>query len=301
MTESAFDRYKDALRRGHVAALRGRLDEALAAYDEAAALAPDRTLPLTSRGGVLARMTRHDEALEAFERALARIPGEEAASAGRAEALASLGRRNDAALAFDHLADRYERSERLTEATDSARRALELAESRARRGTLAALAERLAGSSPDERATKALERARAMLRADATSTAAEAVPAAAAGPPPVDTVTLTRRAEEAMDIGDTASARQLLLELAEAHRAAGRIDAALDASYLALSIAPGNVDLHLALVGLYLERGWRAPALEKVRLLGTLVELSDDPRAPQKLQAVLAERFGDLGMSTPGG
>ena len=36
MSDALYERYKDALRRGHVAALRGRLDEALAAYREAA-------------------------------------------------------------------------------------------------------------------------------------------------------------------------------------------------------------------------------------------------------------------------
>ena len=72
MTETAFERYKHALRRGHVAALRGRLDEALAAYDEAGTLAPDRTLPLTSRASVLARLSRHHDALAAFDQALAR-------------------------------------------------------------------------------------------------------------------------------------------------------------------------------------------------------------------------------------
>ena len=294
MTETAFERYKHALRRGHVAALRGRLDEALAAYDEAGTLAPDRTLPLTSRASVLARLGRHHEALAAFDQALARTPGEETASNGRAEALAAIGRRNEAAVAFDALADGYDRAGRLPEATDAARRALELAESRARRGTLTALAERLEASGPDERAAGIIVLARGLLNVDEQPTAGLAPPEAPPGPPPVDTDALTRRAEEAMDIGDTASAREILIELAEAHRTAGRIDAALDAGYLALSIAPGNVDLHLTLVGLYLQRGWRAPAMEKIRLLGMLVEMSDDPKASQKLQDELVERFGDL-------
>jgi hypothetical protein len=102
-----------------------------------------------------------------------------------------------------------------------------------------------------------------------------------------------------MDLGDTASAREALLELAQVHRAAGRIDAGLDAGYLALSIAPGNVDLHLELVALYLERGWRAPAAEKVRLLGKLVDLSDDPNAVRRFEATVADRFGDLSAGAP--
>ena len=36
MSEALYEQYKDALRRGHVAALRGQLDAAAAAYREAA-------------------------------------------------------------------------------------------------------------------------------------------------------------------------------------------------------------------------------------------------------------------------
>ena len=39
MTKALYERYKDALRRGHVAVQRGRLDEALDAYGEAARVA----------------------------------------------------------------------------------------------------------------------------------------------------------------------------------------------------------------------------------------------------------------------
>ena len=73
MTDTAlYERYKDVLRRGHVAALRGRLDAAVLAYTEAAELAPDRPLPHASLGGVLLRLERPTEALAAYEAALAR-------------------------------------------------------------------------------------------------------------------------------------------------------------------------------------------------------------------------------------
>ena len=42
MSEALYERYKDALRKGHVAALRGRHDAALEAYGEASRLAPDQ-------------------------------------------------------------------------------------------------------------------------------------------------------------------------------------------------------------------------------------------------------------------
>ena len=63
-----FERYKLALRRGHVAASRGQLDEAVVAYREAIDLAPDRVLPYTGLSGVLVRLDRPAEALTVLER-----------------------------------------------------------------------------------------------------------------------------------------------------------------------------------------------------------------------------------------
>ena len=55
---SLYETYKDALRRGHVAALRSKFDVAIAAYIEAAGIAPDRPLPHASIGGILLKMHR---------------------------------------------------------------------------------------------------------------------------------------------------------------------------------------------------------------------------------------------------
>ena len=319
-----YERYKDALRRGHVAALRGKLDAALEAYEEAAILAPDRALPLTSRGAVLTRQGRHADALSSFDLALQRAPADEGALSGRAEALAALGRRGDAALAFDALADAHDRAGHLTEACDAARRALELAESRVRRRYVIELADRLRASPLDDAARRALERAMSILVVEegaepepapvpeplpATAAAADAGPATSrvedaaveqpATPPvpaapPVDVAAITQRAEASLDQGDTASARGAFLELAEAHRGQGHIDAALDAGYQALSLAPGNVDLHLELIGLYLDRGWRAPAVEKLRLLHRLVDLGDEASARERLLAAIEGDYAEL-------
>ena len=74
MSQSVYETYKDALRRGHVAALRSRFDVAIAAYVEAAAIAPDRPLPHASIGGILLRTGKAAEAADAYDRALALGP-----------------------------------------------------------------------------------------------------------------------------------------------------------------------------------------------------------------------------------
>ena len=65
-----YERYKDALRRGHVAALRGRHDAALDAYGEAARDRA-RTAPCHTSGiaGVLRRLGRPADALAAYDAA----------------------------------------------------------------------------------------------------------------------------------------------------------------------------------------------------------------------------------------
>ena len=145
MSEVLYEQYKDALRRGHVAALRGRLDAAAAAYREAARIAPDRALPYVGLGGVLTRLGRADDALTAYGLALDRAPSDEGAMHGRADVLASLGRRAEAAETLDRLALILERDGRLADACDVARRALELAESRGRRQHV----ESLVAQAPD--------------------------------------------------------------------------------------------------------------------------------------------------------
>ena len=317
-TEILYERYKDALRRGHVAALRGRTDEAIGAYAEAISLAPDRPLAHISRAGVLVKVGRFDEALTGYERALRLAPRDVAALGGRAEALARLGRRTDAAEAFDVLADLHEAAGRTAEACDTARRALEQAESKARRRHMEELTGILREAVGDKAAEQALARALRVLEGTAPAlarTAVAAAPASAAGEgiaaeavpeveepeveepeveePPVDAAVLALEAEAALDAGDAATAREKLLATAAAHQAAGRFAAALDACYVALAVAPADTDLHLALVDLYLARGWRAPAADKLVLLGHLIELDGDGPARERLCSVIAARFPD--------
>ena len=87
---SLYERYKDALRRGHVAALRSRNEAAVDAYGEAALIAPDRALPHASIGGILVKMGRLDEAVAAYDRALALAPRDEVALRGLASLLSDL-------------------------------------------------------------------------------------------------------------------------------------------------------------------------------------------------------------------
>ena len=91
MSEALYERYKDALRRGHAAAAKRRNVAALDAYSEAASLAPDRALPLVGMGTVLAALDKPKDALSAFDAALDRAPGDVTALLGRAEALAAVG------------------------------------------------------------------------------------------------------------------------------------------------------------------------------------------------------------------
>ena len=58
--------------------------------------------------------------------------------------------------------------------------------------------------------------------------------------------------------------------------AVGNLHAAMDPCYQALAIAPAEADVHLVLAELYLDRGWRWPAADKLVLLGRLSELDGD-------------------------
>jgi tetratricopeptide (TPR) repeat protein len=308
MSQTLYENYKDALRRDHVAALRGKFDVAIVAYGEAAAIAPDRSLPHASIGGILLKTGRSAEAAEAFERALALGPRDEAALRGRSEAMIALGRPFDAADALDRLADVLDASGRLADACDAARRALELAESKDRRRQVEALVGRLRVSALDEAAEQSLSRALRLLepvRADeprvdeAESAAAEAGETAEPEPEHVveaevvDGNQLGAAAEAALDQGDHETARSGLLAAAAAYRGAGRSVAAIDACYLALAIAPDDIDLHLLLAELYLERGWRAPAADKLVLLARLASLEDDDSARQRICLLAATQLPD--------
>jgi tetratricopeptide (TPR) repeat protein len=287
LSEVLYEQYKDALRRGHVAALRGRLDAAAAAYREAARIAPDRALPFVGLGGVLARSGRAEESLEAYAAALERAPNDEGATQGRADVLAAMGRRSEAADALDRLAADLEREGRIADACDVARRALELAESRGRRSQVERLVARLrldtvpgvdpTGSGPSAPSAEA-------------PTEQAATPAR---PVAADPTVLTLAVEESLEAGDLDEARRRALIAANGHRAVGQFHAAMDACYQGLAIMPSDPDIHLLLAELYLDRGWRGPAADKLVLLGRLSRLTGDGTTRGRLCYLAAARFPD--------
>ncbi|MBF6605509.1 MAG: tetratricopeptide repeat protein [Chloroflexi bacterium] len=239
MSEPLFERYKDALRRGHEATLRGRTEEALAAYTEASALASHRPLPHASRGAVLARAGRSAEALAAFDAALAVAPRDEASLAGRAETLAWMGRRIAAADAYDRLADVQEAAGRLAEACATAGRALEQAESKERRRQVEGLLGRLRGSSGGSDADAAVARAVRVLGGVAAAhppdRAAEAEDAVA---PVIGSDPLPLAPEDAGPADDATIAAATLRLDGRATAAGAALESAALASEVSVAAAP---------------------------------------------------------------
>jgi hypothetical protein len=106
-------------------------------------------------------------------------------------------------------------------------------------------------------------------------------------------IALGAAAEAALFAGDLTAAHDGLLAAARAHRRAGRLSAAVDACYLAIGLAPSDPDLHLLLTELYLDRGWRGQAVDKLLLLGRLADLDDDAVVRERLCALVTARLAD--------
>ena len=107
MTDPVSSQYKEALRRGHMAVVKGRPREAVEHYAEAGRLAGQRPLPFTSMGSVYLQMRKPAEALRAYDEALRRAPNDLDALRGRARALAADGKKQEA-LAEMQRADQVE-------------------------------------------------------------------------------------------------------------------------------------------------------------------------------------------------
>jgi tetratricopeptide (TPR) repeat protein len=183
MTDDLYERYKEALRVGHVAVLRGSLESALDAYRTAAEIAPSRALPHTSVGGVLLRLGRVDEALVEYAGAVARAPRDEGALLGQAEALATAGMREEAARALDLVSELQAASGRLPESADTLRRAIELSETPERAEQQQEMLRQVRLSEGDQVAEQLLARALRLREAARPATrAADIVPPGAVAP-----------------------------------------------------------------------------------------------------------------------
>ncbi|MEO8207702.1 MAG: tetratricopeptide repeat protein [Chloroflexota bacterium] len=296
MSQLLFEQYKDALRRGHVAAQHGQLSSAIAAYESAATMAPDRALPHVSRGQVLVRLGRLEDAERAFSAALSRSPSDEPALRGRAQARIELRRPVDAARDHDVLAEVLERDGRAVDACDAVCAALALAESRERRASAVRLVARLQGLADDPRAEVAVRRARQLLDPGTSSagsdggTAGRATdPEAPSAPVPLDPAADLIEAFVRLEAGDFPAARARFLSLAAAERRSGRLDAALDASLILVAIDPADSKVQLEIAANHMARGWRDLASEKVRLLARLASLEADEAATAAIEAFATE------------
>jgi tetratricopeptide (TPR) repeat protein len=285
MSDALYERYKDALRRGHVAAQRSHFDEALEAYGEAARIAPARPLPFVSIGSVLVRLGKSTEAIGAFDMALEKVPTDEGALRGRTDALLAIGDRVGAAETLDRLAQVLDGAGRTADGVDALRHALELAESRSRRAALGSMVDRLLADPAKARsALDAIDSAQALLRGPI----GEEPPPPEPPPPPFDAAAAMAAVEDAAERGDAEETREAALTAARGHRAAGQLHAAIDACYLALATNPADPELHLALAELYLDRGWRTTAADKLVLLARLVELGDDGSTRERIRELAA-------------
>jgi tetratricopeptide (TPR) repeat protein len=299
MPDPVLERYKESLKAGHVAVLRGRHEEAMARYREAAAAAPDRPLPYTSLGGVLARLGRFEDARVAYSAALALGSRDESALTGLANALVAVGRKADAAAALDRLAELQASTARIPEALETLRQAEGLEADRGRARRIAEFRAATEGAplrvakpprAPRPAAPSAPVPARPPRqykpRAPLPRQTAEADPTPAAArpkppPPPTESVKpniekLVDEAEAAADEGRTDAAQAAFAAAAVAYLSAGMEAAAIEVCQRGLQLGPTAPALHLQLTRAYLALGWRPRALAKLRLLDRLLEIDGD-------------------------
>jgi Tfp pilus assembly protein PilF len=309
MTETLFERYKEALRAGHVAVLRGRLEDAAVAYREAIAITADRAVPRTALGGVQLRLGDPAGALETFDGALALDADDDASLGGRAQALVVLRRTAEAALAYDRLADVRAGRDHFAESAEAARRALAIEptdERRRRHADLLGRARATGAPPTDDTAPDGVgeptgepeagqpeaadaEPAMEMPGVPAVDADADAAPAVALSPP--DPEALIGAFEEAAARGDAESAAAAALEAARAHREGGHVAAAFDACLLGIGVRPGHVELHLLLADLAVEHGWTAQARDAYRQLLRLADLDGDVVAADLVRRTAASRL----------
>jgi tetratricopeptide (TPR) repeat protein len=283
VSDPAFERYREAIRRGHQAASRGDHGAAIAAFGQAANLAADRPLPQVGLGVALQRSGRLVEALEAFDRAILLAPLDEGALRGRGSVLVALGRPSEAAASLTGLAESLEADGRLDEALELGREALALASTTARFRMVARLSAAVrsritdgaAGEGGDAGAADSTARREAPVLVPLHEQAAAAL----------------AEGDSRFDAGNLAEASAQYLLAARLHREDRRLQAAVDDCLLALSVAPADADAHLLLAELYREQGWIGAAVDKLALLARLLDLREDRAARFRLCQLVAREF----------
>ncbi len=306
---SLYDQYRDTLRRGHVAALAGRSEEACAAYREAAAQIPGRAAPWVGVGRMELALDRAAAALQAFDLALAADPANEEARTGRARAAAALAvptpsepplgpdTVEDAPAAVGdppqisrhvpddgpEIHDLAERWEVAVAASDAdGLRAVAIAFARAERPGAAAGAIRdaIAADPRDPRGYRIeawLDRRRGYRAAgERLGRLLDRYLAIIDDPDDL---------ERAMAGGEAGGDVAILLDVAERHRRQGRSRSALEAAFAALSIAPLDVEVHLTIARVHLGTGRRALALTDLAQLARALEVHEDGPGRDRLQA----------------
>jgi hypothetical protein len=96
------------------------------------------------------------------------------------------------------------------------------------------------------------------------------------------------QAEAARAEHEDERAIEAYLSAAAAYAERDLADAALDACYRALEVAPGHLDVHFAMAELYLRRGWREHGIERLGLIEHTLRIEDD----RDVRARLADLAG---------
>ncbi|HSK52496.1 MAG TPA: hypothetical protein VLA44_07035 [Clostridia bacterium] len=269
-----YERYRDALRVGHLASLRGNHAVARRAYLEAAAILPDRAAPYVGLGRAELAAGRAMEALRAYGAALERASSDTAALDGMVRSLLALDRRAEAAETLDRLAITLLELDRGPDALAALERAIYLAESHWRRTAIERL--RSDQGPPDAAWLGALPTPGSALATDAGLPRIDIDrdgPRIAPGVVSEDLRRLAGEIEAASAAGDVAGLVRGALALARADR----LRAAIDACHDALSVSPADPDVHRALATIYRRRGWEHAARLKARLVERYLGIVDDP------------------------
>jgi tetratricopeptide (TPR) repeat protein len=284
MSGDLYARYRDALRTGHLAALRGAHDQAIRAYREAAHMLPERAAPHVALGRTQLAAGRPAEALTAFEAAVSRAPRDTAALDGAARALVELDRGDDAAELLDGLATIFVEQDRQIDAVATVERATELAGSPWRRAML----DQLRGEQPEPGMD--LSWLGVLPDANGAPNPGKRNRPQPAARPVTDAV---RGIAERVEVASATDDVPGLVAGARALARADRLRAAVDACHDALAVAPADPEVHRTLAAIYRRRGWERAARTKLRIVERYQRVVDDPAALDR-DAESALVTGDL-------